>query len=87
MPHHIVLYSKPDCHLCEMTYQLLQELRREFNLTIEEIDITRDPALFKKYFEKIPVLVIDNRTTLVAAPIRVADVRAALKEKQKAEKA
>jgi glutaredoxin len=75
--HRVVLYGKPGCHLCDITHQLLLGLQREFNLTIEEIDITRDPALMERYHETIPVLVIDNRATL-AAPIRTAEVRAAL---------
>jgi glutaredoxin len=75
--HHVVLYSKPGCHLCDMTHQLLLGLQREFDLAIEEIDITRDAALLERYRETIPVLVIDDRTTL-AAPIRTADIRAAL---------
>jgi glutaredoxin len=79
-PHHVVLYGKPGCHLCDITHQLLLGLQREFNLTVEEIDITRDPALHARYRETIPVLVIDNRTTL-AAPIRTAEVRAALVNK------
>lgn len=78
MPHRIVVYSKPGCHLCEDAVQLLQGLHREFDLTIDEIDITTDRELFKNYFEKIPVLIVDNRHTL-AAPIRLDDVRAALK--------
>ncbi|MDE3090431.1 MAG: glutaredoxin family protein [Chloroflexota bacterium] len=77
MEHHIVLYGKPDCHLCDIAHQLLLGLQREFEMTIEEIDITRDPALLDKYREAVPVLLIDNRTTL-AAPIRTAEVRAAL---------
>jgi glutaredoxin len=78
MSHRIILYGKPGCHLCEIAHQLLLGLKREFDLTIEEIDITRDPALLERYRETIPVLLIDNRTTL-AAPIRTAEVRAALK--------
>ncbi len=77
MPHHIVLYSKPGCHLCEIAHQLLQGLQREFDLTIQETDIRGDPALYEKYWDKIPVIVVDDRATL-RAPIRVADVRAAL---------
>ena len=77
MPHHIILYTKPGCHLCEITHQLLQGLQREFELTIQEIDITGDPALFENYWDKIPVALIDGRAIL-AAPIRMADVRAAL---------
>lgn len=78
MPHHVVLYAKPGCHLCEDALALLNALRSEFQLTLEEIDIERDPGLFKKYFDQIPVLVIDQHTTL-AAPIRKQDVRAALR--------
>ena len=75
--HHVVLYGKPGCHLCDIAHQLLIGLQREFDLTIEEIDITRDPVLSERYRETIPVVWIDHRTML-AAPIRTADVRAAL---------
>ncbi len=78
MYHHIVLYTKPGCHLCENALNLLHQLRGEFDLTIKEIDITTDRALFKKYFDQIPVLLIDQRVTL-AAPIDEKDVRAALR--------
>ena len=78
MTHHVVLYSKPGCHLCEETRQWLDQLRAEFDLAFDEIDITTDHELFKKYFDKIPVLWIDDRIQL-AAPIRQADIRAALK--------
>ena len=77
MPHHIILYSKPGCHLCEIAYQLLQGLQREFDLTVQETDITVDPVLFEKYRDKIPVALVDGHVTL-SAPIRLADVRAAL---------
>ena len=56
---------------------MLRELRPEFDLTIEEVDIAGDHELFKKYFDKIPVLEIDHRVTL-AAPIHIDAVRAAL---------
>ncbi len=78
MPHHILLYAKPGCHLCEDARALLTQLQNEFALTIEEINIENDRALFKQYFDKIPVLLIDQRTT-IAAPIRAEAVRAALK--------
>jgi glutaredoxin len=78
--HRVILYGKPGCHLCDIAHQLLLGLQREFDVTIEEIDITREPALMERYREMIPVLVIDDRTTL-AAPIRTAEVRAALMNK------
>ena len=77
MKHRVILYGKPGCHLCAIAHQLLLGLAREFDLTIEEVDITRDDALLTRYGETIPVVVIDDRKTL-AAPIRTADLRAAL---------
>ncbi len=77
--HHIILYEKPGCHLCERVHQLLLRLEREFELTVERRDIARDPLSFEKYWDKIPVVVIDDCTTL-AAPIHLADMRAALKK-------
>jgi hypothetical protein len=77
MSHRIVLYSRPGCHLCEIAYQLIEGLHRDFDFTLEEADITNDPVLLEQYGEKIPVVVIDNRTTLFA-PIRLVHVRAAL---------
>ncbi len=77
MSHHVVFYTKPGCHLCEDALQLLHDLQNQVDLAIEEIDTTQNHALFKKYFDQIPVLVIDDRATL-AAPIRMEQVRAAL---------
>jgi glutaredoxin len=73
MSRRVIVYGKPGCHLCEDALQLLRDLRAEFDLAIEEIDITTDRALFKNYFDKIPVLLIDDRTTL-AAPITKHDL-------------
>jgi glutaredoxin len=75
--HHVLFYTKPGCHLCENALALLHALQGDFAIHIEAINIEEDAALFKHYFDRIPVLVIDRRTTL-AAPIRAEDVRAAL---------
>ncbi len=77
MSHQIILYSKPGCHLCELAREMVLGLSREYAFHLVETDISLDPTLFKQYWDKIPVLVIDGRTTL-AEPIAAADVRAAL---------
>ncbi len=69
--------SKPECHLCEIAYQELLELRRQIDFVLEVVEITQEPALFKQYFEKIPVVIVDDHITF-AAPIRMDQVRAAL---------
>jgi glutaredoxin len=77
MAHRVAFYTKPGCHLCEIAYQLLQGLQREFEFTLEEINIADDPVLLAEYGEKIPVVIIDHRTILLA-PIHLVHVRAAL---------
>ncbi|MBI5304184.1 MAG: glutaredoxin family protein [Chloroflexi bacterium] len=77
MSHRVVMYTKPGCHLCEDAMAMLRDLQNEFALAIEERDITTNDAWFKQYFEKIPVLMIDDHVTL-AAPLRADEVRASL---------
>ena len=79
MTYTIIFYTKPGCHLCEKAYAMLAALREQTWFELKEIDITTDPALFKKYFDKIPVVVIDNLTEL-SEPIRIEDVRTALEQ-------
>lgn len=75
--HRVVVYGKPGCHLCTDALAALNDLRSEFQLLIDEINIESNTSLLAKYLEKIPVLVIDDRVTL-AAPIHKEQLRAAL---------
>ncbi len=77
MPRRVVLYGKPGCHLCSVVELLLLGLRKEFELVVLKVDISKDPLLLQEYGVRIPVVVIDGRTTL-DAPIRVQDLREAL---------
>ncbi len=79
MPRRVVLYGKPGCHLCSIAELLLLGLRREYELAVLKVDISTDPTLMRVYGERIPVVEIDGRRVL-SAPIRVADLRAALAE-------
>jgi glutaredoxin len=62
--HTITLYSKEGCHLCEDAREALFSLEDEFEVTLEEVDITTDSALFEKYKWTIPVMIVDNRIVL-----------------------
>jgi glutaredoxin len=57
----LTLYSKPGCHLCDEVRAALDELQADHGFAIEEIDITRDSALFEQYRYDIPVLWRDGR--------------------------
>ena len=39
---HLILYSKKDCHLCEIAKEKLLEIQKEFPFSLLEIDIKKN---------------------------------------------
>lgn len=76
-PLHVTLYSKPGCHLCDDARLLLERLPKQYLLIIDEIDIRSDPALFRAYDVRIPVILVAGGSEL-EAPIQEAALRRAL---------
>jgi glutaredoxin len=74
---HITLYGKPGCHLCDDARELLAAESRRHALSIREVDITQDPAVFRAYDIRIPVIVIDDMIQ-IEAPITARSLRDAL---------
>jgi glutaredoxin len=60
----VTLYGKPGCHLCEEARQVVDAVRARHPFDLEEVDITRDPALERAYRERIPVVAIDGEEAL-----------------------
>jgi glutaredoxin len=60
----VTLYGKPGCHLCEEAHAVVTAVRERRPFDLEEVDITRDPALEARYRERIPVVAIDGREAL-----------------------
>jgi glutaredoxin len=60
----VTLYGKPGCHLCEEAKQVVDAVRAQHPFDLEEVDITRDPALERAYRERIPVVAIDGEEAL-----------------------
>ncbi|MGB2710448.1 MAG: glutaredoxin family protein [Conexibacter sp.] len=56
----VVLYGKPDCHLCDDARAVLERVRAELPFALSERDITVDDALHRAYLERIPVVTIDG---------------------------
>jgi hypothetical protein len=50
------MYSSPDCHLCEQALTGLQVLRSQVAFELEEVDISTDESLQRRYFDRIPVV-------------------------------
>lgn len=54
---HLILYSKPGCHLCEGLLEKLQQITTlQFDLEVR--DITTQQEWFQAYQYEIPVLVL-----------------------------
>jgi glutaredoxin len=56
----VTLYTKPDCHLCDVANEVLEEVREDFAFDIEHIDISQDRSLRKRYGVRIPVVAVDG---------------------------
>ena len=58
----VVLYSRPDCHLCEEARSEILSLRDQgLSFELQEIDIEGDDELHRRFLERIPVLIVDDR--------------------------
>lgn len=57
----LTLYSKKNCHLCDIAKEKLHNLQDELGFSITEVDIENDRAAFEKYKYLIPVVEIDGR--------------------------
>lgn len=72
----VTLFSRANCHLCEQARSDLQSLQTEVPHTLLEIDIDSDPAIQKKYLDKIPVVEVGVYS--LKAPFTRADLRMTL---------
>jgi glutaredoxin len=69
----VVLYARPGCHLCEDARAMLERA----GVTFAERDIDADDDLFRRYLERIPVIVIDGAEAFELV-VDEADLRARL---------
>ena len=58
----LTLYGKPGCHLCEDARAAVERVTARRDVPLEQVDISRDPVLYKRYGERIPVLEMDGET-------------------------
>jgi glutaredoxin len=57
---HVIVYSRPGCHLCDEAKAVIENAGVSDRFTLEEIDIESDPELLRKYKYDIPVITIDG---------------------------
>jgi hypothetical protein len=64
---HLILYSKPGCHLCKGLQEKLEQVQRP--LALEVRDITSRDDWFQAYQYEIPVLYLVNPAAPDAQPL------------------
>ncbi|HEV2492087.1 MAG TPA: glutaredoxin family protein [Terriglobia bacterium] len=57
----VVVYSKPDCCLCDEVKAQLARLQRTRAFEWREVNILEDRAAFEQFKEEIPVVFINGR--------------------------
>lgn len=57
---HVIVYSRPGCHLCDDAKAALQSAGCDDQFTFAEINIESDPELLRKYRYDIPVVTLDG---------------------------
>lgn len=61
MSAQLILYSRPDCHLCERALEDLVALHGEgYRFELHEVDIESDEELLRGMLERIPVLELNG---------------------------
>jgi hypothetical protein len=77
----LILYSKPDCHLCEGLQEKLAQLAH-LPFELEVRDITQNPDWFQKYQYEVPVLcrLQQSDETVVEQPLPRLSPRAPLSQ-------
>lgn len=77
----LTLIGKPDCHLCDVAHGVIEQViaglpdRVADRIEVNEPSILDDPALYDLWWEKIPVVLIDDTVHAYwrVAPERLRD--------------
>lgn len=56
----MVLYSRPGCHLCDETREVIVAVRERVAFDLEEIDIDGSDELTREYGIRIPVVAVNG---------------------------
>lgn len=56
----VTLIGKPGCHLCDVARDVVARICEETGARWEERDINQDTELYRKYWEQIPVVLVDG---------------------------
>ncbi|MBB5633380.1 hypothetical protein BKA04_001603 [Cryobacterium mesophilum] len=60
----LTIIGKPECHLCDVAAdvigEVVAELGTEARVEVEKLSILEDGSLYEKYWEQIPVILVNG---------------------------
>ncbi len=60
MTARVTLIGKPGCHLCDEARAVVAKVTAELGLEFDELSILDDPDLQARYWEQVPVTLVDG---------------------------
>jgi hypothetical protein len=70
----IILYTGPQCHLCELAQDVLRQSKQYENLTVTIKNIREDTELYHRYAVRIPVLQREDNQLELGWPFDLAQL-------------
>jgi glutaredoxin len=73
--HHVLLYSRPGCGLCDDARSVILDEAGRTSFSLEEVNVETDDALELEYGIRIPVVFVDGveRFEIAVDPAGFAD--------------
>jgi hypothetical protein len=59
-PARVTLIGKPGCHLCDEAREVVAQVTADLGESFEELSILDDPDLKERYWEQVPVTLVDG---------------------------
>ncbi len=59
-PRHVTVYTRVDCHLCEVALAEVATITAETGATHAEVDVDADPDDRAEYGDRVPVILVDG---------------------------
>lgn len=56
----VVVYTRPDCHLCEVALEVVAAVCAETGDTWTQVYIDDDPDLVRRFTDQVPVTFVDG---------------------------
>lgn len=58
--HRVTLVTRPGCHLCDAAREVVAGVAAETGTPVEELSILDDADLHERYWDQIPVTLVDG---------------------------